>query len=44
MYRFFNTATGSHFFTISAAERDSIISNLKHFNFEGVAYYLWNTP
>ena len=33
--RFFNTLTGTHFFTASDAERDNIINTLPHFNFEG---------
>lgn len=39
VYRFFNSATGAHFYTASAAERDSIIANLSTFAYEGVAYY-----
>ena len=43
IYRFYNTATGAHFFTRSAAERDSVIANLKSFNYEGVAFYAYST-
>ncbi len=35
IYRFFNTLTGTHFFTASDAERDNVIATLPHFNFEG---------
>ena len=38
MFRFFNTETGTHFFTQSTVERDSIIENLPSFNLEGEAY------
>jgi Ca2+-binding RTX toxin-like protein len=36
--RFFDTANGSHFYTASAAERDSIITNLPHYRYEGNAF------
>ena len=39
VYRFFNKTNGSHFYTSSAAERDSVISRLAAtYNYEGVAY------
>jgi len=38
VYRFFNSATGTHFYTISKTEKDNILSNLPNFNFEGEAY------
>ncbi|CAO3357271.1 hypothetical protein [Azospirillum palustre] len=39
LYRFFNKVTGSHFYTSSDVERDSIIKNSSaSYNFEGVAY------
>ena len=41
IYRFYNTATGAHFFTSSAAERDSVIANLKSFNYEGIGFYAY---
>ena len=40
IYRFFNTSTDVHFYTASAAERDSVLANLPQFNFEGVAFSL----
>jgi hypothetical protein len=38
VFRFFNTKTGTHFFTQSTVERDSIIENLPLFNLKGEAY------
>ncbi|WP_395173089.1 hypothetical protein [Roseibium alexandrii] len=35
VYRFFNTLTGSHFFTTSTTERDSIITNTPTMTYEG---------
>lgn len=43
VYRFFNTSTGVHLYTIDQVERDSIIENLPNYNFEGVAYYGFET-
>jgi Protein of unknown function (DUF1566)/Repeat of unknown function (DUF5648) len=40
VYRFFNTKTGAHFYTISAAERDNVIATLSWYNFEGIGYYV----
>lgn len=39
VYRFFNTATGAHFYTNSTPERDSIISNLPNYRYEGISFY-----
>jgi len=42
IYRFFRPSSGTHFYTASAAERDSIIANLSAtFRYEGVAYHAW---
>ena len=38
VYRFFNTQTGTHFYSASEIERDSIINNLDNFNFESAAF------
>ena len=38
IYRFFNVDTGTHFFTQSTFERDSVINNLDAFNFEGPTF------
>ena len=40
LHRFFNTHTGTHFYTAAKAEKDSIIENLPSFNFEGTAYWV----
>ena len=39
VYRFLNTNTGVHLYTIDEAERTSIVENLDNYSFEGVAYY-----
>ena len=39
VYRFFNTSTGVHLYTIAEAERDAIIANLPNYNYEGITYY-----
>ncbi|CTQ75954.1 hypothetical protein [Roseibium alexandrii] len=38
IYRFYNTESGSHFFTTSIAERNSIIENLNGLSYEGNAF------
>ncbi len=38
VYRFYNTVSGSYFYTISIAERDSIVLNFPNFRYEGPAY------
>ena len=38
IYRFFNQETGSHFYTASEVEKNSVVDNLPHYVFEGVAY------
>lgn len=43
VYRFYNKTTGAHFFTISVAERDFVISNNLNFNYEGPAFYAYAT-
>ena len=44
IYRFYNNRTGAHFYTVSASERDFVISNYKDFKYESIAYYVWTTP
>ena len=39
VYRFLNTDTGVHLYTISEAERDAIQANLPNYQFEDIAYY-----
>ncbi|MEO8344200.1 MAG: DUF1800 family protein [Betaproteobacteria bacterium] len=43
VFRFYNTATGTHFYTIETAERDNIIRLYPSFAFEGVAFYAYKT-
>jgi Repeat of unknown function (DUF5648) len=43
VYRFFNTQVGVHFYTISALERDNVINTLPQYNYEGIAYYAYET-
>jgi hypothetical protein len=40
LYRFFRADNGTHFFTTSEAERDSIMASLPHYKYEGIAYYV----
>ncbi len=44
VYRFYNQASGAHFFTASAQERDNVINTLPSFNYEGVAFYVYAVP
>jgi uncharacterized protein (DUF1800 family) len=41
VYRFFNKATGSHFYTASASERDKVIATYAAFVYEGIAFYVY---
>jgi hypothetical protein len=42
IYRFFLPSQGTHFYTASADERDSVIANLSGiYQYEGVAYRAW---
>ena len=41
MYRFFNTLTGGHLYTTSEVERDYIINNLPHYNYEGPKFHVF---
>ncbi|MBM3485440.1 MAG: hypothetical protein FJX67_02235 [Alphaproteobacteria bacterium] len=38
VFRFYNTETGVHFYTASAAERDNVIATLDSFQFEGTGF------
>ena len=42
VFRFFDTKTGTHFYTDSVNERDSIIANNASYKFEGVAFEAYN--
>jgi Repeat of unknown function (DUF5648) len=44
VFRFFDTATGDHFYTNSVAERDNIIAHDPTFHFEGVAFEAYTAP
>lgn len=48
VWRFYNSATGAHFFTRSASERDNVIANLSppkgSFQYEGEAFKVANAP
>lgn len=44
VFRFFNQETGAHLYTIEQNERDFIIANLDNYNFEGEAYYAFESP
>ncbi len=39
VFRFFNTETGGHFFTISETERDAVLDGAPSYRFEGVGFY-----
>ena len=39
VYRFFNTATGAHLYTMDENESAFISDNLTNYNFEGINYY-----
>lgn len=41
MYRFYNTRTGAHFYTVSATERDNIKATLPYYTYEGSAYEVY---
>lgn len=44
IYRFYNSKTGAHFFTASAAERDFVIRTYPDFSYENVAFYAYAQP
>lgn len=39
VYRFFNTDTGSHLYTMDENERKAIDENLSNYSFDGISYY-----
>lgn len=41
IYRFYNTRTRSHFYTIDAAERDLVISRFGEWSYEGTSFYAY---
>ncbi len=44
VFRFYNNATGTHFYTISVAERDLVLARYATFAYEGPVYYAYPTP
>lgn len=40
MHRFFNNATGTHFYTASEAERLNVIATAPQMEYEGIGYYV----
>jgi uncharacterized protein (DUF1800 family) len=42
LFRFFNTQTGTHFFTASVLERDHVLAAYPQFIYEGTVYYVYN--
>ncbi|MEO8249780.1 MAG: serine protease [Burkholderiales bacterium] len=44
VYRFYNSTTGAHFYTVSQAERDFVIGNYPVFKYEGVAFNAYAGP
>ncbi len=43
VYRFFNTLSGGHFYTINDRERDFIIENLPYYSFEGIKFFVYDS-
>ena len=43
VFRFYNTQTGTHFYTINQAERDLVLVRYPHFAYEGPAYFAYQT-
>lgn len=41
VYRFYNSKTGAHFYTASAAERDFVIKTFPEFGYENIAFYAY---
>lgn len=44
VYRFYNVKTGAHFYTISAPERDFVISAYPDFQYENAVFYAYPQP
>jgi uncharacterized protein (DUF1800 family) len=41
VFRFFNTQTGTHFYTISASERDGVLAKYPQFTYEGPVFWAY---
>ena len=44
VYRFYDTITGTHFYTANQAERNNVINNLPQYNYEGASFGALETP
>ncbi|MEO8486900.1 MAG: DUF1800 family protein [Betaproteobacteria bacterium] len=44
VFRFYNTQTGTHFYTINQAERDLVLVRYPQFAYEGPAYFAYPQP
>ncbi|MEO8344202.1 MAG: DUF1800 family protein [Betaproteobacteria bacterium] len=42
LFRFFNTTTGTHFYTDKVTERDYVLATWPQFKYEGVAFYVFS--
>jgi hypothetical protein len=43
VYRFFKPEAGTHFYTSSVEEKNSVQATLPNYQFEGVSFYVPNT-
>ena len=43
VYRFFDTQRGGHLYTTSTIERDWVLVNLPHYQYEGIVFYVYPT-
>ena len=43
VYRFFNTETGAHLYTMDENEKDYIVDTFANYSFEGIKYYAFET-
>ena len=41
MYRFYSANLNTHFYTISASEKDFVVQTYPTYRLEGIAYYAW---
>gem|GEM_PF-4533983 len=41
VYRFYNTQTQTHFFTMDESEKNTVLQNYAWFNYEGIAWYAY---
>jgi hypothetical protein len=43
VFRFFDMASGTHFYTASADERDAVLSTRPELHLEGISFYVHST-